>query len=453
MPNFVPWCIDEASAAALPNKIGGYLGQLPTGGTLVDQSGNPVGGGGGSGTVNSGFVHQLAYYAAGGTAVSGLATANNGVLVTSAGGVPSISSTLPSGITLVAPVLGTPASGNLANCTFPTLNQNTTGSSGSCTGNAATVTTNANLTGDVTSVGNATTIAANAVSYAKMQQTSAGAVLLGNPTGSAGAPSEITLGTNLSFSGSVLNATGGGGMAIGNAVGSAGNWGTLITDGSANLSEVAPTSPGDIFFSGGASATPYFASPISIVGVGTLVAGVWNANPIGLAYIASGGASTGQVLQWNGGAWAPGSPISIGEAVGAGTSGSVLYVDAGGGLAQDNAAFNWNDTIQKLAISSNFNNPAVLVQNTYGTDTSTAMLCQQQIAGQFSTSTMGVILCTTGLAAQFTDGTRTVNICDGTNNITYTIGTPGNWTGTPPTDVWPALDRLAAACVAAGQTP
>lgn len=29
--------------------------------------------------------------------------------------------------TLVAPALGTPASGNLANCTFPTLNQNTTG--------------------------------------------------------------------------------------------------------------------------------------------------------------------------------------------------------------------------------------------------------------------------------------------------------------------------------------
>ena len=37
--------------------------------------------------------------------------------------------------------LGTPSSGILTNCTFPTLNQNTTGSSGSCTGNAATATT------------------------------------------------------------------------------------------------------------------------------------------------------------------------------------------------------------------------------------------------------------------------------------------------------------------------
>jgi len=36
--------------------------------------------------------------------------------------------------------LGTPSSGNLTNCTFPTLNQSTTGSSASCTGNSATAT-------------------------------------------------------------------------------------------------------------------------------------------------------------------------------------------------------------------------------------------------------------------------------------------------------------------------
>lgn len=42
--------------------------------------------------------------------------------------------TLPSGTTLVAPVLGTPASGNLANCTFPTLNQNKTGTAAGLSG-------------------------------------------------------------------------------------------------------------------------------------------------------------------------------------------------------------------------------------------------------------------------------------------------------------------------------
>ena len=39
--------------------------------------------------------------------------------------------------TLTAPVLGTPASGDLANCTFPTLNQNTTGTASNVTGTVA----------------------------------------------------------------------------------------------------------------------------------------------------------------------------------------------------------------------------------------------------------------------------------------------------------------------------
>jgi hypothetical protein len=49
-----------------------------------------------------------------------------------------------------------------------TLSGNNTGDQTNITGNAATVTTNANLTGDVTSSGNATTIAADAVTGAKI---------------------------------------------------------------------------------------------------------------------------------------------------------------------------------------------------------------------------------------------------------------------------------------------
>ena len=51
----------------------------------------------------------------------------------------------------VTPTLGTPVSGNLTNCSFPTLNQNSSGSSGSTTGNAATATNVAytGLTGTV----------------------------------------------------------------------------------------------------------------------------------------------------------------------------------------------------------------------------------------------------------------------------------------------------------------
>lgn len=52
------------------------------------------------GTINSGLINQLAWYAAAGTTLSGLTTANNGILVTSAGGVPSISNTVGAGLTM-----------------------------------------------------------------------------------------------------------------------------------------------------------------------------------------------------------------------------------------------------------------------------------------------------------------------------------------------------------------
>lgn len=85
-----------------------------------------------SGTVNSGTQNQLAWYSGTGTAVSGLATANSGVLITSAGGVPSISSTLPSGIlatnmSLTTPILGIPQSVTLTNATGLPLASGVTG--------------------------------------------------------------------------------------------------------------------------------------------------------------------------------------------------------------------------------------------------------------------------------------------------------------------------------------
>ena len=66
--------------------------------------------------------------------------------------------------------------------------------------------------GDITVSGSGATwtIDANAVTYAKLQDTSAASVLIGRGAGSAGDPQEITLGTNLSMSGTTLNGTGGG---------------------------------------------------------------------------------------------------------------------------------------------------------------------------------------------------------------------------------------------------
>jgi hypothetical protein len=76
----------------------------------------------GSGTVNTGNINELAWYAANGTAVSGLTTANSGVLVTSVAGVPSISTTLPNGL-----AMGTPLSLTLTNATGLPLTTGVTG--------------------------------------------------------------------------------------------------------------------------------------------------------------------------------------------------------------------------------------------------------------------------------------------------------------------------------------
>ncbi|NTW31352.1 MAG: hypothetical protein HGB12_01735 [Bacteroidetes bacterium] len=69
-----------------------------------------------------------------------------------------------------------------------------TGDQINISGNAATVTTNANLTGDITSVGNATTIAAKAVTLAKMNDM-ATASLLGRNTAGTGVPEVLSAAT------------------------------------------------------------------------------------------------------------------------------------------------------------------------------------------------------------------------------------------------------------------
>ncbi len=63
------------------------------------------------GTINPGLINQLGYYAAAGSAISGLATLSNGTLITSAGGAPSISQTLPSAVQGNITSLGTISSG------------------------------------------------------------------------------------------------------------------------------------------------------------------------------------------------------------------------------------------------------------------------------------------------------------------------------------------------------
>ena len=112
----------------------------------------------------------------------------------------SIANTQVTGVTLTSGTLAGSISGT---------------SSGTNTGDQ-TITLSGNVTGSGTS-GITTTIAANAVVYSMIQKM-ATVTLLGNATGGSAIPEEITLGTNLSFSGTVLNASGGTGITTGKAV-------------------------------------------------------------------------------------------------------------------------------------------------------------------------------------------------------------------------------------------
>jgi hypothetical protein len=109
-----------------------------------------------------------------------LPVANGGTGVTTSTGTGNnVLSTSP---TLVTPILGTPTSGNLANCTFPTLNQNT---SGTAAGLSATLAVASGGTGS-------TTLTANNV-------------LLGNGTSALQAVAPSTSGNVLTSDGTTWN--------------------------------------------------------------------------------------------------------------------------------------------------------------------------------------------------------------------------------------------------------
>ena len=134
--------------------------------------------------------------------------------------------------------------------------------SGTNTGDQAIV-----LSGDVSgsgSTGITTTIGANAVSYAKMQAISASSKLLGS-SASGTAVEEITLGTNLSMTGSTLNAAGGGGSGTVTSVDVAGGSTGLTTSGGPVTTSGTITLGGTLSVANGGTSSTSASSAISFL--------------------------------------------------------------------------------------------------------------------------------------------------------------------------------------------
>lgn len=132
----------------------------------------------GIGTVSAGTINQLAWYAATGSTVSGLATAASGVLVTSAGGVPSISQTIPAGTQDNITRLGTIASigAPLGTAFGGTGVANNAASTVTISGNFAATFTLSNTTGVTFPTSGTLATTANLASYLPL----AGGTMVGN---------------------------------------------------------------------------------------------------------------------------------------------------------------------------------------------------------------------------------------------------------------------------------
>jgi hypothetical protein len=232
----------------------------------------------GAGTSLTGTAASLSI---GGTAAglsATLAVASGGTGVTTSTGTGSV--VLNTSPTLVTPALGTPSSGNLANCTFPTLNQNTTGTAGGLTGTpnitvgtvsastigGTTITASTQFSGPGTGLtGTASGLSIGGNAATATNATNASSVPYSGLTGAVPTWNQNTTGTAAGLSATLAVASGGTGIT---SAGTSGN--VLTSNGSAFVSSANPFTGANsqIFTSSGTFTIPAGITAIKVTVVG-----------------------------------------------------------------------------------------------------------------------------------------------------------------------------------------
>ena len=168
--------------------------------------------------------------------------------------------------TLVAPLLGTPTSGNLANCTFPTLNQNTTGSAASLSAILAVASGGTGTSSPATVAGTGISVSGSFPNQT-ITNTGATSIVAGTNISVSGATGAVTV----NVSGTVANATTATNQSGGTVNATTGTFSSTIS-----ASNLSGTNTGDQTNISGNAATATTAGTVttaaqpSITSVGTL---------------------------------------------------------------------------------------------------------------------------------------------------------------------------------------
>jgi hypothetical protein len=250
-----------------------------------------------------------------------LDASKNVVSVTNTGSGSNVLATSP---TLVTPVLGTPSSGTLTNCTFPTLNQNT---SGTAAGLSATLVATSGGTGQSSYAVGDILYASTTTALSKLADVATGNAIISGGIGAAPSYGKIALTTHISGTLPVAN---GGTNITSYTIGD-----IVYASTTGVLSSLADVATGSAIISGGIGVAPSYGKigltthvsgtlPVANGGTGITAIGTGVATALGVnvgtagAFVVNGGAlgtpSSGTVTNLTGTA-----SININGTVGATT--------------------------------------------------------------------------------------------------------------------------------------